>query len=175
MEQPETLEARFAADALEKFGVIVGRAAYVAPDRSRRDEYEAGPWQADRPMALVGKNEREEEALPQPQSITREPTFQRYLSKTLAVAEALEAHLVWSDSDEMQKAIMLSGGGNGTGATWIAGHQAPGDYIQNAQFITATLLRLGAVPSVQGASCMLTKKKDGVMCGQSLSTQPFHP
>ena len=74
--------------------------------------------------------------------------------------EAINAQQLWAELDATQRSIMLSCGGQGTGGVWIAGHQAPGDYMQNAQWITATLLRLGARPHIPGEACSL-RRRDG--------------
>ena len=71
---------------------------------------------------------------------------------------------------------MLSAGGICTGTSWTAMHTSPTELPQNAQWRTATALRLGATPDAgQRSTCALREGNDGDMCEQSLAEHPFHP
>ena len=175
LENPEAREAQWAARQLEAEGIIVCKGAFVKAGDAELKGYEAGPWQQDRPMATIGRDDAPSEARQQPASITREPLYQRYLSKVLAVGEAIAAQRLWDSLDAEHRRIMLSSGGRGTGVTWIANHLRPDEYMQNSHFVTATMLRLGCKPKVRCRNCMLAKQKDGEVCGESIDANPFHP
>ena len=71
---------------------------------------------------------------------------------------------------------MLSAGGPGTGTLWTAMHRSPTDTLRNAQWRTATALRLGVPPDVgPGFTCALRKGNDGEVCGFSLRRDHYHP
>ena len=173
-QQPEVPEMCRAATELEQLGVKVGEEAYMAATPHASQAYADGPWAQDRSLDHNGKDVPPEESRQKPPSITRESIFQHALSRLFAMLEGITAQQVWSELDATQRSIMLSFGGQGTGDVWVAGHQAPEDYMQNTQWITATLLRLGARPCVPGEACSL-RSRDKEACGQSLTTQPHHP
>ena len=69
---------------------------------------------------------------------------------------------------------MHSAGGPGAGTCWTAMHKSPTELAQNAQWIVATALRLGAMSDAGPRStCAERKGNDGDKCEQSLVTHPF--
>eukprot|EP00974_Lingulodinium_polyedra_P096311 9337611-Lingulodinium_polyedra.AAC.1 len=62
------------------------------------------------------------------------------------MAEATRAAEVYQRMGEAQRRILLAAGGQGTGATWTTNATKFEQYLPNAHWQMATLLRMGADP-----------------------------
>ena len=152
--------------------VVTGDFPVLEP--SARERFLSTPWHKDQPIdeTLQPRKPRDGDSAARP----------KLAGALFAALDALQAANLWEAAPEVQKTIMLSSGGTGTGSMWSMRGVGERRALQNGHFREALRLRLGDAEAPADAVCQLRHKQheDGHAppCGQPLcepSGECTHP
>ena len=159
----DELAAAAARRRLAEAGVEVDADGRVAFSQVQRNMYAASPWNHDLPVSgnslMIGPAAEDNEEL----AVTGLP--RKFASRIHRHVEALAAVSLWNDAGEEVRRIMLSAGGKGSGSDWIAVPTSWNDWWDEAEFVTATRLRLASLKTPVATPCRLVNKSTGEPCG----------
>ena len=163
MSNADELVAAAARRRLAEAGVEVDADGRVAFSQVQRNLYAASPWNHDLPVSgnslLIGPAAKDNEEL----AVTKLP--RKFASRIHRHVEALAAVSLWNDAGEEVRRIVLSAGGKGSGSDWIAVPTSWNDWWDEAEFVTATRLRLASLRTPVDTPCRLVNKSTGEPCG----------
>ena len=167
-------------------GVEVQQHAQVQLSPAAADSYEQSPWEEDKPARDLVRSAPVPRAAPEgrAESIVKSEEHGKLMSRILAGTEASAAADLWRRLGHVERTLMLSAGGPGTGGTWSAPHRHALDLMQNSHWQAATLLRLRLWTPERGTTCQLRRQQDGryrksaegkQQCGKLLAAECLHP
>ena len=121
---------------LAEAGVEVDADGRVAFSQTQRDLYAASPSNQDLPVTgnslMIGPTAEDNEEL----AVTGLP--RKFASRIHRHVEALAAAALWNNAGDETRRIMLSAGGKGSGADWIAVPTTWHEWWNESEFVAAT-------------------------------------